>query len=223
MTELHDRPYYAVLGVGKNASAAEIRKAYRRLVKTAHPDVGGDAKAFIEINCAYNVLSDPKQRELYDLSGDTGDFNVLQLQMDIIQSLADLLESVLQIAAQQRIPLDSVRFVETMKSIAKDVKRERERGKNEAMDALRDYHALRDKIVRKDEEKNIFVEIMDGKIKETSAAVNQFTGMIRVIERVCEEIEHYDDAAKLVRAVQAGAYTSSGPQTTFWGSWVTPA
>ena len=66
--------YYKTLGVDKNASADDIKKAYRTLVKKYHPDLHpGDAAAaekFKEINEANEVLSDPKKRQNYDTYGD---------------------------------------------------------------------------------------------------------------------------------------------------------
>ncbi|MDD5589965.1 MAG: molecular chaperone DnaJ [Candidatus Portnoybacteria bacterium] len=65
------RDYYEILGVAKNASADEIKKAYRRLAREYHPDKGGDEKKFKEINEAYQVLSDPHKRSQYDQYGQT--------------------------------------------------------------------------------------------------------------------------------------------------------
>ncbi|GAA1487244.1 DnaJ C-terminal domain-containing protein [Brachybacterium fresconis] len=65
-----DKDFYAVLGVSKDASAQEIKKAYRSQARKYHPDHHpGDAKAeekFKEIGEAYSVLNDPEQREQYD-------------------------------------------------------------------------------------------------------------------------------------------------------------
>lgn len=62
--------YYSVLGVKKDASAADIKKAFRKLAKQYHPDAtGGDTEAekkFIEINEAYDTLGDAKKRKEYD-------------------------------------------------------------------------------------------------------------------------------------------------------------
>jgi molecular chaperone DnaJ len=69
-----DRPdYYKVLGVGKNASDAEIKKAYRKLARQYHPDTNaGDKKAeerFKQISQANDVLSDADKRKAYDRGG----------------------------------------------------------------------------------------------------------------------------------------------------------
>ena len=67
------RDYYEVLGVGKTASADEIKKAYRRLAIQYHPDKeGGDETKFKEANEAYEVLKDSSKRQRYDQFGHAG-------------------------------------------------------------------------------------------------------------------------------------------------------
>ncbi|MDR0284974.1 MAG: DnaJ domain-containing protein, partial [Propionibacteriaceae bacterium] len=65
--------YYSVLGVPKDASEEEIKKAYRKLAMKYHPDVAteaGSAERFKQIGEAYEVLSDPQKRSLFDRGGD---------------------------------------------------------------------------------------------------------------------------------------------------------
>jgi len=69
------RDYYEILGVSKNASQDEIKRAYRNLARKHHPDVNkesGAAEKFKEINEAYQVLSDPNKRSQYDYFGQAG-------------------------------------------------------------------------------------------------------------------------------------------------------
>jgi|SRR5690554_2123134 len=70
------RDYYEVLGVEKSADSADIKKAYRKLAMKYHPDKNKDDKAaeekFKEASEAYEVLSDPEKRQIYDQHGHAG-------------------------------------------------------------------------------------------------------------------------------------------------------
>lgn len=61
--------YYDLLGINKNSSQEEIKKAYRKKALEHHPDKGGDADRFREISEAYEVLSDPSKKDMYDRYG----------------------------------------------------------------------------------------------------------------------------------------------------------
>ncbi|GFE54161.1 hypothetical protein BaOVIS_015650 [Babesia ovis] len=75
----HHRPrdvdtekFYKTLGLSKDCSESEIKKAYRKLAIKHHPDKGGDPEMFKEISRAYEVLSDPEKRRIYDEHGEEG-------------------------------------------------------------------------------------------------------------------------------------------------------
>lgn len=63
--------YYAALGVSRDATPEEIKRAYRRLARQLHPDVNpGEEERFKELSAAYEVLSSPEKRRMYDLGSD---------------------------------------------------------------------------------------------------------------------------------------------------------
>ncbi len=67
------RDFYEVLGISRSAEAAEVKRAHRKLARKFHPDVNKDdpkaAERFGEVQEAYEVLSNPEKRKLYDQFG----------------------------------------------------------------------------------------------------------------------------------------------------------
>lgn len=70
--EVDNKKFYELLGVDQKASQDEIKKAFRKKAMKEHPDKGGDTDKFKELNIAYEVLSDPEKRDMYDKYGEEG-------------------------------------------------------------------------------------------------------------------------------------------------------
>ena len=69
------KDYYSVLGLSRDASQDDIKRAYRKLAREYHPDVSSEDATedrFKEVALAYEVLSDPEKKQRYDLFGDEG-------------------------------------------------------------------------------------------------------------------------------------------------------
>ena len=62
--------YYNTLGISKSASEADIKAAYRKMAMKHHPDRGGDEKKFKEVTEAYETLSDPQKKQMFDMGVD---------------------------------------------------------------------------------------------------------------------------------------------------------
>ena len=67
---INDTKLYDILGIPPSASQNEIKKAYHKQVKIKHPDKGGFVKEFLELQTAYEILSDPLKRKFYDSYGE---------------------------------------------------------------------------------------------------------------------------------------------------------
>lgn len=92
---------YEILGVPVDATDAQIKRAFRKLVKKTHPDKpGGSAEKFTPIAHAYEVLSDPMRRERYDKTGYENDPKVA----DAAQKCAMVLSQIVLVIANQNLP-----------------------------------------------------------------------------------------------------------------------
>jgi molecular chaperone DnaJ len=99
MSSTNKRDYYEVLGVGRDANEKDIKLAYRRLARQLHPDINKtDPKAkekFIELQEAYEVLSDPEKRRNYDQFGFSGvDIDMSSFFRGGIPGIDELLRSI---------------------------------------------------------------------------------------------------------------------------------
>jgi curved DNA-binding protein CbpA len=91
---------YDTLGVPKSASQDEVRMAYRKKAQKSHPDKGGSEAEFRQIQCAYDILSDPERKARYDQTGETGQGPSLESQAlsYVAALLPKILDSVLDVS-----------------------------------------------------------------------------------------------------------------------------
>jgi len=86
---------YKVLEINSDADQTEIRRAFRKKVRTSHPDSGGSNEAFQNLKRAYDLLSNPESKRLYDETGKIDDNSVDLHQAKIIEILSIALDKTL--------------------------------------------------------------------------------------------------------------------------------
>ena len=118
---------YDVLGVGKDATAADIKKAYRRKAKSEHPDAGGSSEKFTELTLAYECLSDGDKRDRYDRTGETGGSSIDQELNQALSIATGAINAVMQEIARRGLKLenfdvlgDAMRTIEAQIEATKD-------------------------------------------------------------------------------------------------------
>jgi len=203
MTTLYD-----TLGVPKDASPEDIRRAYRRKAKALHPDrEGGDTAEMARVNRAYQILSDPKRRETYDRTGSDADGpSVEHLALQTLRSiLTDMIEQHLESGAD---------FVTMMREAVHHglllLPREREKATRK-IDRL---ERLRPAVVVKEGE-NIFTHLVDEKLASARAMLTQVERQVEIATYALEILKGYRSTM------------GPGPQrmeevTIFFSSWDRP-
>lgn len=194
---------YEILGVERAALPHIIKAAYRRLAAVHHPDKGGDQEMFVAITTAYNVLMDPKLREMYDLTGGTGDENPLEKQTRIIESLSNVFEVVL---SKYRDLIEAADIIAEMEVHVEAVRDENLKRRAEPTLAMKTFNKVITRIKRKGEEKNVFAEIAAKRIKELSDELEHVAKVLSDIERMLEIMADHESVVDMIRTVQMGAY-----------------
>lgn len=124
--------HYDSLGVPPDATPDQIKRAYRGKARETHPDKGGDAEEFAAVAAAYDVLSDPARRLLYDATGQQPETQPIEIEVRTIllgmfnQALAaDLQTDIITAirkeikAGSERVRLDAKRLEERAKKLEK--------------------------------------------------------------------------------------------------------
>jgi len=102
---------YRLLGVGRDATREQIRRAYRRLVKAAHPDAGGSVECFQALKRAHDLLMDPERRRRYDETGDATEAAPDNGLSAVIEQVAIALDFVLGAMHQNGFTPDHIDVV----------------------------------------------------------------------------------------------------------------
>lgn len=184
---------YELLGVAKDATKREIKKAYRKLARQHHPDRdGGDKEKFQEIQHAYMVLYDDKARQEYDRTGESGTKAKPTATQMAYENLAGLFTAVLTENVEKIHRLDIFKF---MTDQVKTARREPEKLKAKNEKNIAQYERARKKLKRKSKRaKNppIMETVISEQVRICRDHVTACNEDIRMYNLMIELMDDYD-------------------------------
>lgn len=192
---------YSLLGLSREADEAAIKAAYRRSVRVAHPDRGGDADQFIAIVQAFGVLSDPVSRRLFDETGQIDEDGVRDYRQEVAVVLADMFDTAVTTALGLALPLQSVNFIEQMVSVVRTQIADAEDKRSKSDAEIKALEGLRARIKRRDGAANLFVERLNEQIKGKVQAHRVSLHRLSLLETAALELANYDSEVELFSAL----------------------
>jgi curved DNA-binding protein CbpA len=195
---------YEILGVSPDASASEIKAAYRRGAKAHHPDVGGDARQFEEVQRAYSILSDPERRARYDSTG-VDDDQAAAAQDQLAQSaIATLI--VQFIGGTEN--LNKTDIVSAIRNTLLKQKAAHEEACRQIDVRLQRVETIRSRLHRKDDRDGVVSALLAEREREFNAAKVKEMGLIGVATRALTLLEDYSYSVDPTPADEAKIWLS---------------
>ena len=184
---------YAVLGVGRKARPATIKRAYHAKSKQHHPDMpDGSQEAFERIKLAYDVLSDKAKRARYDETGRYDDQPADQRQTLILQALVEALKAAVKMVTDQNAQTERRDMADIMWQV---LQKQRDAGQ-EVQDQNQKYRDAVDGMTGRFKTKNGETNYLDNML------LIQLRDLDQIIEKVTGELDVFDAALDLL-----GQYT----------------
>lgn len=176
--------HYATLGVTKDASLADIKRAYRKLAREAHPDNGGTTERMQELNAAKEVLYDAQRRADYDAGGDGG--------VDPIEAKAN---SLLIDLFMEAIAVNALNpFQATIGGLRKGIGECRAKIQMQYQ-AIKRMQAQRGRIIARKSGKNAYSDIITAATETAEGSIRNYEQQIAVAEMAIKLLnEEYEPA-----------------------------
>lgn len=180
--------HYTTLGIPKDASAADIKKAFKRRASKAHPDKGGDGKEMAEVNRAYACLGDEQRRIEYDRTGNDGPGKTDTERAE--ELLADLFSKIIENSTDEN-PLTQAR-----RELSTHINSLHQRKAHTATRIKR--LAAQRKRVKAKKGANLFQALIDAKVSQAEAvAADLASGIVlyTLVQKLLEDYEADDPPA----------------------------
>jgi len=183
---------YRELGVGRNASTATIRSAYRKKAKTAHPDAGGSEEAFAMLKLAHDVLTNAEARGRYDRTGEVKPQAVDQGRMPLFTLLASVLENVVQASINGNADLAYEDVIDAMRIVLKKHADELDKAQELFTKKLAGFKKMQGRFrTKKDGEENLIGQIVDGRIASLETDLAGVAGHKAMVDEAMKVIDSH--------------------------------
>jgi curved DNA-binding protein CbpA len=177
---------YEILGIPKNATKDEIKKAYKAKAMEHHPDRGGNEEKFIEVLQAYEILSDSEKRSIYDEHG-----TVNSILTDINDIAIQTIESLVRKYIHDKTVFNpSYNIVELIKSFAHKNRKDSLNKINSNTSLIKDLTRFKKKI-RSKNEKNIILDVVEEELFKIDSDNYQLRFQVRMNEKLIDIISNY--------------------------------
>lgn len=188
---------YKILGVARDASADDIKTAWRRFSKAHHPDKGGDKETFQRGQHAYEILRDPAKRRIYDETGDAGFANGRRQEVE--RGILDVINLVIEQNGERGS------IIKTAKKIYRDkIPQFQRQGENAAVQLER-YKRIRSRLrfkPQKEGERDIITEFFDVKEAGCQSAIESAKQCVEMAEESLKLLDQWEDVG--------------GPESLYW-------
>lgn len=176
---------YEILGVAKDASQKEIKKAYRQKATELHPDKrGGEgADEFKELAHAYSILSDPQKREMYDLTGDADAADKWEAQ--VCESLIKLF-----VAAIERDESDIIGFVRNAIKMGREGTLDKLRALTKRLKKL-EAGLARVLLVKGERESDPLIRGLESVVGSLSDDKRDLELSLKMVDAMLDRLKHY--------------------------------
>lgn len=196
---------YMALGIERGAAPGVVKAAYRLRARSAHPDRGGDPEEFMVVVRAFDLLSDPDARRLFDESGIIDPDAASRLRNDVAVVLADMFDAAVRTAVETGLSLDEVDFIGMMSEAVRTNAGDAEANARRIEREIAALDALKTRIRRHDERANMFADRLDEQIAAKSEEQAELRRRVHVFEIAVVELGNYDSEIELIAALESEA------------------
>lgn len=192
--------HYDVLGVDKGATPDKIKRAYRKRAAQAHPDKGGSDAEMAEINRAWEVLSNPQMKLLYDATGE-----------DQQKSIDEEVKNIILSAFNDALYHDAAECLKFARQAITKKSNEVKSGRSQAETAQKKLSTKRDKIKAKGE--NLFHLLIDQELSRIAAVIANCDRAIAICKAALLILDEYESSEKAPKTmtfeIRLGSFSTS--------------